>query len=52
MEIGENQTHIGDEALLREEGVELLVKNDPACIELMRRFIAESPELWREDIGV
>lgn len=50
--IGENQTYMGDETLLRERGVELLVKNDPACIELMRRFIADSPELWHEDIGV
>jgi creatinine deaminase len=25
--------------------------NDPACIDLMRRFIRERPELWNEDIA-
>jgi len=28
------------------------VLNDPECIALMQRFIAERPELWNEDIGV
>ena len=49
--IGENATFMGAEALLRAAGVELDVRNDPACVELMRRFIAEKPELWNEDIG-
>jgi hypothetical protein len=25
---------------------------DPRCIEMMRRFIREKPELWSEEIGV
>ena len=25
--------------------------DDADCIELMRRFIAERPELWNEDIA-
>jgi cytosine/creatinine deaminase len=50
--IGENQTFLGDEALLRSRGVTLDVRRDPRCIELMRRFIAARPELWNEDIGV
>lgn len=50
--IGENQTFMGEEALLRSRGVELQVLQDPACLELMRRFIAEQPRLWNEDIGV
>ena len=33
-------------------GVEVTVVQDPECIEMMRRFIAERPELWNEDIGV
>lgn len=50
--IGENVTFMGDEDHLRAHGVELTVMNDPACIELMRRMIAEKPEIWNEDIGV
>ncbi|MBB3232829.1 nucleoside deaminase [Halomonas stenophila] len=49
--IGENRTFLGEEALLRERGVEVEVLQDPECIALMERFIAASPELWHEDIG-
>lgn len=49
--IGENQTFMGDEAHLSSCGVKLEVLNNPQCIELMTRFIAEKPELWNEDIG-
>jgi cytosine deaminase len=31
--------------------VEVLVLDDPECVELMTRFIAEHPALWFEDIG-
>jgi cytosine/creatinine deaminase len=50
--IGENRTFMGDEEHLRANGVELEVVQSPECIELMRRFIADSPQLWNEDIGV
>jgi cytosine deaminase len=50
--IGENRTFMGEEDLLRSRGVKLEVLQDARCIELMRRFIAERPELWNEDIGV
>lgn len=50
--IGENTTFQGNEELLRSRGVELLVLDDPDCIEMMRSFIADAPELWNEDIGV
>lgn len=49
--IGENQTFMGEEVLLKSRGVEVEVLNDHACIELMARFICEEPELWNEDIG-
>jgi cytosine deaminase len=49
--IGENRTFMGEEELLRSRGVEVVVLEDPTCIELMRTFIAEHPELWNEDIG-
>ena len=50
--IGENVTFQGDEDLLRSRGVHLTISNDPRCIALMKRFIAEKPKLWNEDIGV
>lgn len=50
--IGENRTFEGEEALLRERGVSVEVRQDETCIALMREFIRTSPELWNEDIGV
>jgi cytosine/creatinine deaminase len=49
--VGENQTFAGEEDLLGSRGVALQVLQDPTCIELMRRFIRDHPELWNEDIG-
>ena len=49
--IGENQTFMGEERLLRDRGVEIDVLQDATCIEMMRGFIAQRPELWNEDIG-
>lgn len=50
--IGEHQTFLGREDWMRQEGVEIVLANDPRCIELMERFIHEHPELWNEDIGI
>ncbi|CAM5323257.1 Cytosine deaminase OS=Eoetvoesiella caeni OX=645616 GN=DFR37_101643 PE=4 SV=1 [Eoetvoesiella caeni] len=50
--IGENQSFMGEEALLRSRGVQVEVLQDEACIELMKSFMAARPELWNEDIGV
>ncbi len=50
--VGENQTFMGDEALLRERGVQVDVLQDEACIAMMRDFIRDQPGLWNEDIGV
>ena len=49
--VGENQTFAGEEDLLGSRGVALQVLQDRTCIELMRRFIRDHPELWNEDIG-
>lgn len=49
--VGENVNFGGNEDFLRERGVEVLVVNDTDCIELMKRFITEKPELWAEDIA-
>lgn len=50
--VGEHQTFLGEEALLSARGVAVEVLQDPACVALMRAFIAANPELWNEDIGV
>jgi cytosine/creatinine deaminase len=50
--IGENQTFLGEEALLRSRGVNVEVRQDATCIALMQAFIEQHPELWNEDIGV
>lgn len=49
--VGENETFIGGEDLLRRRGVEVEVLDDERCIEMMHVFIADNPELWNEDIG-
>jgi cytosine deaminase len=49
--VGENRNFEGPEDYVRSRGVELDIRDDPRCVELMRRFIDEHPELWYEDIG-
>jgi creatinine deaminase len=49
--IGENRTFYGGEDYLRSRGVEVILADDGECVELMRAFIAEHPQLWNEDIG-
>jgi len=49
--IGENQTFLGEEDLLRSRGVKLEVLQDAECIALMKEFIRDHPQLWNEDIG-
>ena len=50
--VGENRTFEMAEDLLRERGVVVDVLDDPECVALMERMIAERPEIWSEDIGV
>lgn len=49
--IGENKTFMGEEQLLKDRGVEVVVLDDEECIQLMQEFIRTKPELWNEDIG-
>ncbi|MGE8390987.1 nucleoside deaminase [Pseudomonas sp. BIGb0427] len=50
--VGENQTFMGEEALLKARGVDVQVLHNDNCVKMMRAFIKDSPELWNEDIGV
>jgi creatinine deaminase len=49
--VGENRTFRGPETYLRSRGIELIILNDPECIQMMQDFIAANPKLWNEDIG-
>jgi cytosine/creatinine deaminase len=49
--VGESTTFKGPEELLRVNGVKVEVLQDPECIQLMRDFINQNPDLWEEDIG-
>ncbi len=49
--VGEHRTFRGPEDHLRARGVEVIVQDRDDCVELMRRFIEDRPELWFEDIG-
>ena len=49
--VGENRSFQVSEELLRSHGVQVDVLDDPDCLALMERMLAERPELWAEDIG-
>ena len=49
--VGENQTFLGEEELLRSRGVSVTVLQDPGCVRLMAEFIQANPQIWAEDIG-
>ena len=49
--VGENETFAGAKAFMESHGVEVINLNNQECKEMMRKFIAEKPELWNEDIG-
>jgi len=49
--LGENRTFKGSEDYVRSRGVEVINLDDETCYQLMQDFIANSPELWNEDIG-
>ena len=50
--VGENRNFLGAEDLFRNRGVELVVLDDPECIQMMADFVRQHPDLWNEDIGL
>jgi len=50
--VGESQNFTGGELWLRDYGINVIDLAYPACIAMMRDFIATNPALWNEDIGV
>lgn len=49
--VGENTTFMGEEQLLKDRGVEVVVLDNEECKQLMQEFINTKPALWNEDIG-
>jgi creatinine deaminase len=49
--VGESRTFPGGPEFMRAHGVKVIDLDLPECIEMMRKFIAENPALWNEDIG-
>jgi cytosine/creatinine deaminase len=49
--VGESKTFPGARAFMESHGVEVVDLNNAECIEMMERFIQQSPALWNEDIG-
>ena len=49
--IGDDSNFSGNIEFLRSRGVEVVVVESRRCVELIRKFIEEKPELWKEDIA-
>ncbi len=43
--IGENNSFLGGEEMLKKEGVEVVVVDSTECENLMRQFISENPKV-------
>ena len=50
--VGENQSFRGPEHHLRSRGVSLEIVQDSECVQLMKDFVEQRPDLWNEDIGI
>jgi creatinine deaminase len=48
---GENESFAGAKEFMESHGVEVINLESEECKAMMRRFIAENPALWFEDIG-
>ena len=49
--VGEAQTFEGDLGFLADQGVEIVLLDDPGCMAAMREFQERFPQVWSEDIG-
>lgn len=48
---GESKTFPGARQFMEQHGVKVIDLDLGECIQMMRKFIAEKPQLWNEDIG-
>lgn len=49
--VGEAETFPGAQEFMESHGVEVLNLELQECKQMMRAFIKENPQLWKEDIG-
>ena len=49
--VGESRNFRGGVDWLRENGVDVIDLDSADCVDLLRSYIAEHPEVWHEDIG-
>lgn len=49
--IADNQTLMGAESLLKDNGVELIVLNIDECRELFEDFIKNNPGIWEKELA-
>jgi cytosine/creatinine deaminase len=50
--IGESTNFTGGHEWLVGLGVEIVLVDDPVCVDLLGTFIADHPDVWDEDIGL
>ncbi len=49
--VGESVNFRGGIDWLRENGIEVVDVHSDECVQLLGRYIADHPDLWKEDIG-
>lgn len=49
--VGESANFTGARSFMESHGVEVLDLAHPDCIDIMKSFINNNPDLWNEDIG-
>ncbi len=49
--VGESETFAGAKEFMESHGVEVTDSNLAECKQLMKEFIENNPDLWKEDIG-
>ncbi|MEJ2126695.1 MAG: nucleoside deaminase [Candidatus Bathyarchaeota archaeon] len=49
--VGESETFSGAKKFMETLGVEVIDLNLEECKKIMKKFIQNKPELWKEDIG-
>jgi cytosine deaminase len=49
--VGESVNFRGGINWLRENGTEVFDAHSDECVQMLAKYVAEHPEVWREDIG-
>jgi creatinine deaminase len=49
--VGESVNFLGGIDWLRENGIEVVDLGSQECVQMLSKFIAGHPEVWKEDIG-